>query len=301
MDAKEVPAGCIVVGIDGSESAQHALDWAVRQASLEHRPLALVCATGLLQHFWAEAHDIEAGTYLDEVRAEARATLAGAAARVLDRDPDVVVHEVLSEADPRQSLLELAAHAAMIVVGSRGRGPVRSLLLGSVSVAVSKHATCPVVVVRPEDPELPRYGILVGVDGTETSRPAIEFAYRTASLRSRPLTVLHCFWDASEAAEVSDDETGVEDQRLLLSETVAGMREKYPDVPVTMRLERGFSDQLLIQASRNMDLVVVGSRRSSLLSELVYGSVAPTVVEHSQCIVAVVPATAPVAGEDHSS
>lgn len=285
---REVPAGSIVVGIDGSACGERALDWAVHQASLEHRPLMLLHATGVLEHHWPEAIDLDG--YLNEARSQGRATLAAAAARALDRDPDVVVHEVLSDTDPRQTLLELAAHAAMIVVGSRGRGPVRSLLLGSVSVAVSKHATCPVVVVRPEDPELPRYGILVGADGTETSRRAIEFAYRIASLRSLPLTVLHCFWDASGPGDVSEDEPGFADQRLLLSETVAGLGEKFPDVPVTMRLARGFSDQRLIQASRNMDLVVVGSHHSSLLSEVMYGSVAPTVVENSRCIVAVVPA-----------
>ena len=92
----------------------------------------------------------------------------------------------------------------MIVVGSRGRGPVTSLLLGSVSVAVSKHASCPVVVQRPTPTDTTRHGILVGVDGTESSLPAIEFAYRMASSRELSLTVLHCYWDRSTVSPRSD-------------------------------------------------------------------------------------------------
>ena len=83
----------------------------------------------------------------------------------------------------------------MVVVGSRGLGPVASLLLGSVSVTVSKHASSPVVVCRPHPPlSPPQVGILVGVDGTALSLPAAELAFRLAALRRCTLTVLHSCW-----------------------------------------------------------------------------------------------------------
>ena len=83
----------------------------------------------------------------------------------------------------------------MLVLGSRGRGQLRSLLLGSVGVALVRHARCPVVVHRPGHAGTVRDGIVVGADATEESLPVLEFAYREASLRKLPLTVLYSYWD----------------------------------------------------------------------------------------------------------
>ena len=89
--------------------------------------------------------------------------------------PDVEVDQVLRIADPRAVLLELSHDAAMVVLGSRGRGQLRSLLLGSVGTALVRHAHCPVVVHRPGNPGLVRNGILVGVDASpeSTDRPRV--------------------------------------------------------------------------------------------------------------------------------
>lgn len=299
METTHAPTGAVVVGVDGSSSADHAIEWAAHAAALENRPLVLVHAAHLLGtggSVWLDSTGIDHARLLEDVQAAGQALLSAAADKATRRESGIVIHQILSAADPRQALLDLAADAAMIVVGSRGRGPIESLLLGSVSLAVSKHATCPVVVLRPRDPSRPRYGILVGADGTEHSHAAIEFAYRMASLRERPLTVLHCYWDAAHIAEgerdVPDDETGVDDERALLAEAVAGMSEKFPDVEAHLKLTRGFADKRLIHASRDSDMIVVGSHRMSVLSNLVYGSVTPTVVEHAECSVAVVPSTA---------
>lgn len=135
--------------------------------------------------------------------------------------------------------------------------------------------------------------MLVGVDGTEDSLPAIEFAYQTASFRSLSLTAMHVFWDvthlSSDGEQISDGEPGLDDKRLLLTESVAGMREKFPDVEDRLVLVRGFRDQELVRASHDMDLVVVGSRRRGFFESLSHGSVAPTVIENAACDAVVVP------------
>ena len=146
-----IPAGTVVVGVDGSTSAGHALDWAIDQAAAEKRPLTLVCAEASLDD------------------PDGQATLEEARAQVSRKAPELDVHQLLIVADPREVLLQLSRQAALVVVGSRGRGPVLSLLLGSVGVAVSRHASCPVVVVRPGNPGLVRHGVLVGVDAGESS------------------------------------------------------------------------------------------------------------------------------------
>jgi len=293
--APTVPAGTVVVGVDGSRPADQALDWAAEQAALEHRALTLVHALGPLGTSgtaWLDQAAVNRRDILDAMRREGHELLDHGRERALRRHPQLEVREVLRMVDPRESLLELSQDAAMVVVGSRGRGPVRSLVLGSVSVGVSRHAACPVVVLRPRNVGVVRRGVLVGADGTLRSRASLEFAYRQASLRGLPLTVLHSFWDAAGATAarvVPADETGVEDQRLLLAESVSGMSEAYPDVNVTLELVRGLADDALVRLSQQMDLVVVGYHPARPLAGLVYGSVASTVLEHGSCIVAVVP------------
>ena len=175
---------------------------------------------------------------------------------------------------------------------------MRSLLLGSVGVALTRHASCPVVVVRPGNPGLVRHGVLVDVDGSERSRGALEFAFRHASLRGLPLTVLHTFVDSivdGAAADVPvplmadvrvDD---LEQERLLLAESMSGMQEKYPDVRVRTELARGLPAGCLLEKATRMNLVVVGSHVGGPASEVLFGSVAVNVVEHASCPVAVVP------------
>jgi len=303
MDPAHVPAGSIVVGIDGSPSSDKALTWAIEQAALERRALTIVHSLEPLPitetgGMYAMS-GIDYGRLMEDGRAAAQALLAAATARALELDPDLTVHEVLGHVDPRITLESLGESAAMIVLGSRGRGPVSSLLLGSVGVAVSKRAACPVVVHRPRSTDASTHGILVGVDGTTDSVPAIDFAYRMASWRVLPLTVLHCYWDGTPVAplpgtEMPDDSS----EQAVVAESLAGMQEKFPEVEVRVRLVRGFSDQHLMAASPTCDLLVVGHHPVSAMTDLVRGSVAPAVVEQAHCPVAVVPSPRSLSGHD---
>lgn len=268
--------GCVVAGVDGSEHATRALRWAADQADLEGRSLALV-AVG--------------------ESAVQSLTDAMAAARALH--PDLEVRALAASGDPRQVLMDASDRAHLLVLGSRGRGAVASLLLGSVSSAVSAHAGCPVVVCRPVSDEVHRLGIVVGADGTAESRPVIEFAYRQASLRGLPLTVLHSFWDAAAAVAQYDESRGrephhpdLEDLRASLSASVAGLAEVYPDVTVALTLRHGFADEALSPRHGGWDMVVVGRHPMTSLDRLLTGSVATSVLERARAPVAVVPEAA---------
>lgn len=293
MDLISFPAGSVAVGVDGSPSSDQAVSWAVEQAVAERRPLTLVHAVQPVRAGWMDQVGLDPLSGLDAMEEDGRRLLDGVRDHVARRAPGLTVHEVLQVADPRQVLLRVAESAAMVVVGSRGRGPVRSLLLGSVSVALSRHAHCPAVVVRPHRREVSRHGILVGVEATARSRAPLEFAFRQASLHDLPLTVLYVYWDVR--GEPSDDDlpADVEDERLTVVELLAGMREKYPDVVVHVELTRGMPDVRLVHRAEQMHLVVVGSSAGGPAEALVYGSVASTVVEHAACPVAVVPVVPP--------
>ncbi len=159
-----------------------------------------------------------------------------------------------------------------------------SLLLGSVGVAVTRHASCPTVVVRPGHRGIVRHGVLAGIDGTERSLVPLEFAYLQASLRGLPLTVLHCPQDLPPR---DDDES-----RLVVSETMSGLGEKYPDVRARVELARGPADSSLVRAAQRMDLVVLGVDHGAghaTLGTMLSGSVSMSVLEHATCPVALVP------------
>jgi nucleotide-binding universal stress UspA family protein len=294
--ATTVPAGTVVVGVDGSLSAGRALGWAIDQSVLEHRPLSLVHAVPPEGAVWLDAEGSDHRVGVEATRTEGHELLRLAREEVARRAPGIEVHEVLRVSDARDLLLELSGHATMVVLGSRGRGPVRSLLLGSVGVAVARHARCPVVVHRPGNPGLVRHGIVVGIDGTRSSRTALEFAYRQASLRGLPLTVMHCYWNAAATIAGASAERrhaeDLEEQRLVLAEAVSGMTEKFPDVPVHSEVARGLADDLLVRTGERMNMVVVGAHHGGAASEVVFGSVAASVVEHATCPVAVVPVPA---------
>jgi len=293
MNIETIPTGCIAVGIDGTPSSQQALARAAEIAAAEHRPLVLVHAVDEEVALWTDplgrddhpglaGQQTPAGLLLDEARAEA-----------VRRTPSLEVHTLLLVADPRDVLREVSARASLLVVGSRGRGRVRSVLLGSTSLAVTRRAACPVLVVRPYHPGKVRHGVLVGVDGTEDSVPALEFGFAESSRRGLPLTVLHVVPRLPRSVaeprnlEVTEDE--LERHRLWVAEAMGGLREQHPDVSVRTDVVAGLAQDELLRRAERMDLVVVSAHRGGLASELVLGSVAAAVVEKAQTQVAVVP------------
>lgn len=292
-----IKAGTIVVGVDGSESSLRALVWAVEQATSEQRSLTLVHAIHVVTPAYMDAAAVYPQEARDALRADGQQVLDAAHAEVEHRAPELEVHEVIRFEDPRELLLELSKEAALVVLGSRGRGKLRSLLLGSVGVAVVRHAHCPVVIHRPGHVGTVRNGILVGADASEESQVVLEFAYRAASLRGLPLTVVHCFWDV-QAGDlggyvVPEAAFDPETEKMVLSESMAGMGEKYPDVVVTSSVARGQAHEVLIGLTERMDLVVVGAHQSGPVVRMLFGSVSVAVVEHATCPVAVVPLAIP--------
>lgn len=292
MTNERVAPGTVIVGVDGSEHAQRAVRWAADQAGLEGRQLTVVHAAreGDLRSAGWVGGEAAALTHLMKT---ANDVVAEAVALAEAHRPDVEVVGAPLLGDPRQVLVDLSEDAHLVVVGSRGRGTFRSMLLGSVSVGVAKHAHCPVVVTRPGQDSVTEDGVLVGADGTAESLPVIEFAFRQASLRGVPLTVMHTSFDVRVALastdQLPDPADSPDDLRLLLSESVAGMSEKFPDVSVSLQLRSGLVDECLTRGSRSRDLIVVGRHHDNSVSKLLTGSISTAVLERCDSPVAVVP------------
>ncbi len=137
----------VVVGIDGSPGGRAAAEFAVREARLRGARLVAVTALGLadLAHF--DPYSVHMHAKMEIVaRAE---EMVATALRGLDTE-GLDVRVVVTTDEPARALIDQGAFADLLVVGSRGRGGLRGLVLGSVSLRCVLHARCPVTVVRPE-------------------------------------------------------------------------------------------------------------------------------------------------------
>lgn len=280
----------IVVGLDGSPSSDAALAWAVDAARRLRAPMRLVHAIDLTRYAgrWQDLTPA-----VDTQRDRARSLFAPALAGL--KYGELAIETYLELGRPASILLEQSAHAQMVVVGSRGHGDLVGLLLGSTSLQVAMHAACPVVVVRePQigpDPGRSAGRVLVGVDGTEVSEAAIQFAFEEADTRCLGLTALHA-WQLPDAEfEVPlpvEWAAAQERERALLAERLAGWGEKYPDVDVIHKTRRADPASALVTESTGAALTVVGSRGAGGFKGLLLGSVSHAVLHHAGSPVAIV-------------
>ena len=140
----------IVVGVDGSEGSIRALRFALEEARVRDVELRVVHAWHIPPAIYGSGW-VPTGVDLDEYRKLAEASLARSLADAGADDAGLAVTPVLREGEPVDVLCAEAAHADLLVVGSRGLGGFRGLLLGSVSQQVVHHSPCPVVVVPGKD------------------------------------------------------------------------------------------------------------------------------------------------------
>jgi len=288
MTTTSVTKGAVVVGVDAAAHTDAAIAWATRYAAEHRLPLTLVHGAGTFARLTSfdptvtrQQMRIEGRRVTDDALAKAQKLMRSSGVEV-----EVRVQVLLAEG--RDALLEAAADAALLVVGSRGRGTIASVLLGSVSVGVSAHAACPVVVARPGHDD---GHVVVGVDGTESSVRALGFAFDTASWQGRKLDVVNTWGGGTPypGGMVGEQRRVVtEDHRLLVAEALAGLAEKYPDVVVAEYVVENDAVDALVRASQEASLVVVGSRNRGDAAGLLLGSVSREVVEKAHGSVAVV-------------
>jgi|GEM_PF-473987 len=293
MNNINIPSGSIIVAADGSADADRAVRWAAEQASVERRQL-IVLTVAREMHPLATAGVGSVYVYPDVDILQRSRELADAAVELAVRHrPGLRVEGLAVTGEPSRVLIEHSADAHLLVVGSRGRGTVRSKVLGSVSASVSRHARCPVVVCRPGSELKVKNGVVVGADATRESLPVLDFAFRQASLRSLPLTVLHCHWDVLATVDGPrlgpETDPALETSRLALAESVAGFREQYPDVHTTVQVARGLASEGLAAIADRHDLVVIGRHPVDSISRRVVTATATSVIERCHTNVAVVP------------
>jgi nucleotide-binding universal stress UspA family protein len=293
MSSKPVPPGSIVVGVDGSQSSDLALGWAVEEAARRKLPLHILHAFS----YGYPMTDLGMGYAIEGLRQLADTVRKDAVARARRADPELVVTWGEPASRPAPALVDASGTADTVVLGARGMSAARGVFMGSVSVQVAAHAQCPVVIVHEtaaNAPQLAGAPVVVGVDGSDRSGSAIAYAYAQASARGVGLTVVHAWWlddvegAAANATWTEDWQTFAAEEQALVAESLAGWQEKYPDVAVRRHSVRGFPVEALIRQGVNACLVVVGTRGRGGFGGLLLGSVSQGVMHRASCPVAVV-------------
>jgi nucleotide-binding universal stress UspA family protein len=284
----------ITAGIDGTEESLAALGWAAREAVRRGTALRVVHAWRFEPYEGIDAgdRDTQAGWARDATTEAVRA--------VVGRHPELDVSTDVLEGGSVDVLVAAAADAELLVLGSRGHGPVVGFLLGSVGQQVIAEASRPVVLVRSGDQataEAAGREIVVGQEGDpQDSAAALRFAFETAAARSatvravRAWTLPPVFAYSPGSLKLLDEAGGLEPyEKKALASALTPWREQFPDVPVVEHVEMGSAGQVLLSVTARAQLMVVGRRARRTAVGARIGSVAHGVLHHADCPVAVVP------------
>lgn len=287
--------GEVLVGVDESAESRAAADWAAAEAVRMGTGLVLVSAYSV-PHRGLLAYDVMApdyGSILAERQQERHREIA---AELIEGHPALPISSTVETGHPVDVLLGRSVGAAMLVVSTRERGRFRRAVGGSVAQALAAHAAVPVAVIRPGAAAGRTGPVVVGVDGSPNSRPAIGAAFAAAARRRCDLVALHA-WHDDMTLDVDErgligadvgDEALRQIERALLSEGLAGWSERYPDVVVRPQVRKGDPGSLLLDAAAAASIVVVGSRGRGGFKGALLGSTSQELIMHADAPVLVV-------------
>lgn len=268
----------IAVGTNDSAQSQSAVLWAARRARRADLPLVVL-------HVVDDRWVAEPYPWFGTLQQAGEELLKTAAGRLEGTEPITPTTELLT-GSVGASLAKYSKRTSMMVIGS-GSGHIGGALADR-ALQVATAAKVPVAVVGTQDLE-GRSGVVVGVDGSPESTQAVAFAAAEADREGEELTVVYAvdvpdpIVDAGLSPAALADLI-VDEERTVLAETVAGLKEDYPDLTVHQRLEteKGAVDAL-VDAAAGAKLLVVGSRGRGAFKRLLLGSTAHGVLKHLPC------------------
>jgi len=270
-------AGVVVAGVDGSDHGREALRFALSEAALRGARVTAVRAWSIPPLTTTGVGIMPAYQVVRDGLAEGTAAELAQSVEEASSAASVEVEVEVVQGDAAGALVERSEGAALVVVGSRGRGSVAGPLLGSVSQGVLHHAQCPVAVVHKAERALGSR-VVVGVDGSPGASGAIQWAFAEAKLRSVPVHAVSAYeepWTLA-AAGFSSAEIALEYRNALAGDAgrvVEEVRAAAPEgVEVTGEVVLASAGRALVDIAGD-DLLVVGSRGRGGFKSLLLGSV----------------------------
>lgn len=287
----------VVVAVDGSPASHTAVRWAANTAMKRGIPLRLASSYTMPQFLYAEGM-VPPQELFDDLQRETLKKIDEARDIALEVAPDIKIGHAVAEGSPIDMLLEMSRSSTMVVMGSRGLGGLSGMVLGSVSGAVVSHASCPVVVVREDNnvTDANKYGpVVVGVDGSEVSRRAVEYAFEEANARKAELVAVHTWIDTQVQAPgagfaVDDDHwAAVQKEKAdKLEEYLGTLREQFPNVEVRTLITRDRPVRALTEAAEGAQLLVTGSHGRGGFKGMLLGSTSRALLQSAPCPMMVV-------------
>jgi nucleotide-binding universal stress UspA family protein len=276
----------VFVGVDGSYIAIRAARWAAAVADRFGAPLCIVHARPYVGHNPSDAIAGVRAAAIAEQEESAQAILRSAEDAVRADFPHLPVTTFRLSESVDEALTELSRSARMIVLGCDEVSLGTAILVGSTTMAIAAHSTCPVVAWRGEAVVPTVQPIVIGVDGDDDNRVAVPAAFELADRLGVGVVAVHAWSTRRPAGDVTlpfmIDWSAVEkDERQHLSERLAPWIDLYPDVDVTCVVDPDKPSKALLRQATNAQLVAVGSRGRSLLAGAALGSTGLNLLHHS--------------------
>ncbi len=289
-------AGRIVVGVDGSEQAHSALEWAAGWAT--QRGTGLTVLTARPGPTLSEP-DYPAVTNILELSVErAKNSMNHAAEGARTTYPGLDVDTWWTLDSPAQALIEASGLADLVVIGTRQLGRITAFFIGSVGDHVIPRLRGPAVVV-PYAKHVERIQagakMVLGLDATAGPTPAAEWAFATAAAVGARLEVLHAWafdylWESAAVGLEEEDLRNLLDrERGRLHEAIAPYVAQFPDVVVEPRIVRDDPATALTEVSRSTPLLVMGTRGRGGFPGMRLGSTSRKVLRSTDCPTVIVP------------
>ncbi|MEG8183226.1 universal stress protein [Nocardia terpenica] len=296
-DIHRLASAEIVVGVDGSDASERALDWAVALAAEHRRVVRVVHGLGLdrVSRVFGR-YAVWVPPVLCAARVRAETLVERCARRARDAAPGVRVDTEVSAEGPAALLRRLSGSAYLTVLGAAGTNGLRTHL-GTTLLAVTAHGFGSIAVVRTDSETDVVRGVgpvVVGVDGSAVSEAALGAAFEESSQRGAELVAVHV-WNDANFGEFAGDPyllflvPDIEvNEHAVLAERLAGWQEKYPEVTVTRSVATSSPAGVLRKWSESAQLVVVGSRGRGGFRGLLLGSTSNSLVQHACCPIMIV-------------
>jgi nucleotide-binding universal stress UspA family protein len=282
----------MLVAVDGSPESDAAVRWAAHEAEMRDVPITLMHVVMPVVVSWP-VRSLQAD--FNQWQEDNAQLVIGQAQKMLESSVGEsklsAVRTEMVHGNVVAGLVAASREAQMVVVGSRGMGPVGHAVLGSVSSGVVHHARCPVAIVHTDEAKAPdrTSPVLLGIDGSPASEAATALAFDEASRRHVDLVALHAWSDVGVFPMLGMDWHEYEDEgQEVLGERLAGWQEQYPDVHVRRRIVCDKPARWLIEESQQAQLVVIGSHGRGGFPGMLLGSVSSAVAQSANSPVIVV-------------